>query len=257
MTKTSHKKNRPFDFKLIDLVEPHPVLYQPIPGMSTFEVMKTKSTLWQQISNEMGFPVQFCLSRWNNLRGQFQKELRHCTELCPKSGLIRGSTWPYLNRLKFLEATVLANRTKKLKLSKRKLKELQQLEQQFEWRSEEEEDEEEEEEEDRLSEEPEHEYNIEEITDNVEHTEVIEETYIADEDYSIIEEIAEEVVAEATEHVEHFTPNDTMENYRKMQSLLDTFEEEAMQIIERRLLAFLCKCQLRALSNQTIDDLFV
>lgn len=57
MTKTSHKKNRPFDFKLIDLVEPHPVLYlRQIPGMTTFEMMKTKNTLWQQIATEMGHP---------------------------------------------------------------------------------------------------------------------------------------------------------------------------------------------------------
>lgn len=56
MTKTSHKKNRPFDFKLIDLVEPHPVLYlRQIPGMSTFEMMKTKNSLWQQIAAEMGY----------------------------------------------------------------------------------------------------------------------------------------------------------------------------------------------------------
>lgn len=57
MTKTSHKKNRPFDFKLIDLVEPHPVLYlRQIPGMNTFEMMKTKNLLWQQIAAEMGYP---------------------------------------------------------------------------------------------------------------------------------------------------------------------------------------------------------
>lgn len=57
MTKTSHKKNRPFDFKLIDLVEPHPVLYvRQVPGMSTYEFMKTKSNLWQQIAAEMGYP---------------------------------------------------------------------------------------------------------------------------------------------------------------------------------------------------------
>lgn len=57
MTKTSHKKNRPFDFKLIGLVEPNPVLYlRQIPGMSTFEIMKTKNKIWQQIADHMGFP---------------------------------------------------------------------------------------------------------------------------------------------------------------------------------------------------------
>lgn len=56
-TKTSHKKNRPFNFKLIDLIEPHQILYSRLmPGMSTFEIMKTKNLLWQQISAEMQYP---------------------------------------------------------------------------------------------------------------------------------------------------------------------------------------------------------
>lgn len=56
MNKTSHKKNRPFDFKLIDLVEPHPVLYmRQMPGMTPFDILKAKNKLWQEISAEMGF----------------------------------------------------------------------------------------------------------------------------------------------------------------------------------------------------------
>lgn len=203
--------------------------------------------------------VQFCLSRWNNLRGQFQKELKHCNELCPKSGVIRGSTWPYLERMRFLEGTVQANKTKKKKLSKRKLKELQELEQEPDWKDEDTES--------RHSEEIEvggeeqiHEYQIEEITDTIqEEPQVIEETYVEDEDYSMIEEIAEEVVG--TEHIEQteddYATDDTVENYHKMQALLNNFEEETLQTIERRLMAFLCKCQLRALNDQSIDDLFV
>ncbi|XP_065360980.1 uncharacterized protein LOC135954694 [Calliphora vicina] len=251
MTKTSHKKNRPFDFKLIDLVEPHPILYlRQIPGMSTFEMMKTKSTLWQEIAEEMGFPVQFCLNRWNNLRGQFQKELKHSNELCPKSGLIRGSTWPYLTRLRFLESTVQSNKPKKEKLSKRKLKELEEMEQESVWKSDDSDS--------RHIDEQDNDYNIDDLTDTVQNSNVIEETYIGDEDYSIIEEIAEEVVGtEAIEQTENFALNNTIENYRKMQTLLSNFEEDSLQTIERRLMAFLCKCQLRALSEQTIDDLYV
>lgn len=60
MTKTSHKKNRPFDFKLISLVEPHPVLYmRQLAGMSTFEIMKAKNNVWQEIANEMGYPGMY------------------------------------------------------------------------------------------------------------------------------------------------------------------------------------------------------
>ncbi|TMW51682.1 hypothetical protein DOY81_003228 [Sarcophaga bullata] len=255
MTKTSHKKNRPFDFKLIDLVEPHPVLYlRQIPGMTTFEMMKTKNSLWQQIATEMGHPVQFCLNRWNNLRGQFQKELKHSNELCPKSGLIRGSTWPYLNRLRFLECTVQANKIKKEKVSKRKLRELEEMEQESEWKDDDDE-------ESILSEE-EFEtdmFKVEDITEEVQEPQTLEEDiYVEDESYSIIEEIAEEIVgSETVEESDDFASNNSLENYQKMQSILADFDEGSLHIIERRLCAFLCKCQLRALSNQSIDDLYV
>ena len=123
MSKTSHKKNRPFDFKLIDLVEPQTVLYNRVPGMNNFEMMKAKNQIWKEIAVEMGatgkniyfissifiyfvFSVNFCIMRWGNLRAQFQRELRNCRELCPKEGIIRGSNWPYLERLGFLEETI-------------------------------------------------------------------------------------------------------------------------------------------------------
>lgn len=196
--------------------------------------------------------VQFCLNRWNNLRGQFQKELKHSNELCPKSGLIRGSTWPYLNRLRFLECTVQANKVKKERISKRKLKELEEMKQETEWKQEDEES--------TLSEEYSAEmFKVENIREELLETQTIEDIYVDDESYSIIEEIAEEVVGSETveEETDDFASNNSLENYQKMQSLLAGFEEETLHIIERRLFAFLCKCQLRALSDQSIDDLYV
>lgn len=173
------------------------------------------------------------------MRGQFQKELKNCNQLCPKSGVIRGSTWPYLNRMKFLECTVLAYKPKKEKLSKRKLRELKQMEEESVWDAEE---------------------NSEEhsvINVEVEDLEVMDDSYVSDE-YAIIEEIAEEVVGtETIEETHEYGSNNTLENYSKMQTLLSGFEEEALLCMDRRIIAFLCKCQLRALSDQNIDDLFV
>lgn len=142
--------------------------------------------------------------------------------------------------MKFLECTVLTNKPKKEKLSKRKQRELKQMEEEAVWKTEE------------ISEERHNVLNVE-----VEDLEIIDDSYVG-EDYAIIEEIAEEIVGtETIEEINEFGTNNTLENYSKMQTLLSGFEEEDLQCMERRLIAFLCKCQLRALSDQSIDDLFV
>ncbi|XP_061395580.1 uncharacterized protein LOC133331194 [Musca vetustissima] len=251
MTKTSHKKNRPFDFKLISLVEPHPVIYmRQIPGMSSFEIMKTKNKVWQEIANEMGYPVQFCLSRWNNLRGQFQKELKHCNELCPKSGVIRGSTWPYLERMRFLECTVQAYKPKKERERKRKPKEIPDLLQEANnfWESDESNSkmpEDNEEDNDMGSD-----FHIELHTTEHEGTHQLEEQF--SDSFSIIEEIAEEIVGTEDTIVE-----DTTDTIRRIEALYMGFDGDSRERIERRIMAFLCKCQLRALNHQGIEDLYV
>ncbi|KAI9587078.1 uncharacterized protein LOC119645254 [Glossina fuscipes] len=241
MTKTSHKKNRPFDFKLIDLVQPNPVLYmRQIPGMSSFEIMKTKNNIWQQIALEMGQEVKFCLSRWNNLRGQFQKELRHCTELCPKSGKIRGSSWPYLERLRFLENTLQYNKPKKPRLSKRKQEQLQQM--QDDWKADDSG-----ENMDKISDIEDH--SVQNITQHIGGEDnPVNESYTEDSDYGLIEELAEEVMGPDSSTI---SPS----NLKKIEALLFGFEGETRNRVERRITAFLCKCQLRILNQEDIDDL--
>lgn len=184
--------------------------------------------------------VKFCLSRWNNLRGQFQKELRHCTELCPKSGKIRGSSWPYLERLRFLENTLQYNKPKKSRLSKRKQEQLQQM--QDDWKAD-----------DSGG-------NIDKISDIEDHSvqnitqhiggedNPITESYTEDSNYGLIEELAEEVMGPDSSTI---SPS----NLEKIEALLFGFEGETRNRVERRITAFLCKCQLRVLNREDIDDL--
>lgn len=193
------------------------------------------------------------MSRWNNLRGQFQKELKHSNELSADTGIIKGSTWPYLNRLRFLECTVQANKPKKLRIPKRKVKTSPQIENQNLSPIQQPEKEEP----DIYYSEEYNDFRIEDITDQVDPSDLIEETYI--DDYSMIEEIAEEVVNTdmIIVQTDEFLDNTSVDNTHKIQALLLSFEGETLQRIERRLMAFLCKCQLRALGEQTIDDLLV
>jgi len=62
--RTSYKKNRPFDFKLIDHVEPNTLLYKRQTGLSNYDVMKAKTEIWSKIAeimdcdgNFLGFPL--------------------------------------------------------------------------------------------------------------------------------------------------------------------------------------------------------
>lgn len=90
-------------------------------------------------------------------------------------------------------------------------------------------------------------------TQKIENTSNIEETYV-DSEYVIVEEIQdEEIQLEEDEPIDDTEKR--LENLRKIQSLMANFEGERLKKIEKRLMAFLCKCQLRALTHQGIEDL--
>ncbi|XP_053955367.1 uncharacterized protein LOC128861332 [Anastrepha ludens] len=230
MNRTSYKKNRPFDFKLISLVEPHPVLYhRHWGGLSTFECLKEKNRIWNQIATEMEASPNFCLSRWNNLRNHFQRELRHCHELCPKEGIIRGSTWPYLDRLRFLEGTIRFNKPDKpFRTNKREHKcvHLKHLD-------------------------ADEEIMCEGVTnDSLPHNEGFVE----------FEELANEIF-ENEESAALSGPDELVQerltNFEQMAELLNNIRNESKIEIERRIMAYLCKCQLRALVGEGITDLTI
>lgn len=96
-------------------------------------------------------------------------------------------------------------------------------------------------------------YNIVQLPSNEQeqHNNPLEEEHFSDS-FSIIEEIAEEVVGTDDHIIE-----DSTDTIRRIETLLMGFEGESQQRIERRLMAFLCKCQLRALTDQGIEDLYV
>ncbi|KAH8305248.1 hypothetical protein KR018_006736 [Drosophila ironensis] len=224
--RTSYKKNRPFDFKLIDLVEPHPVLYQRS-GLSNYEAMKAKTDTWAKIAEIMGCEVDFCLMRWNNLHYQFRKEFRRADT--------KGSTWPYLERLRFLADTPQRAKSK----AKSKVKDAQEgptggpsL-------------------------------VIEEATP----VQFVWETYeegVADDQAFIVEEIIEEasdqIIQEEIIYEEEASPAEILyppESFQQVDTLLAQLKEPHRTRAERRIMAFLLKCQLRSLSNQGTEDLSI
>ncbi|XP_017048491.1 uncharacterized protein LOC108093081 [Drosophila ficusphila] len=221
--RTSYKKNRPFDFKLIDLVEPNPVLYKRS-GLSNYDAMKAKTDIWARIAELMGCDVDFCLMRWNNLHYQFRKEFRRADT--------SGSTWPYLERLRFLadsQPQIKAKTKSKIKDSPNKQNGSVQEETpvQFLWET----------------------YEDGEVTQQP-------STFIIEE---IIEEpseqiIQEEIIYEEQEPAQILSPRSS---FLQMDQVLAQLKEPQRKRAERRITAFLLKCQLRSLSNQSVEDLVI
>ncbi|KAH8234603.1 hypothetical protein KR032_000413 [Drosophila birchii] len=225
--RTSYKKNRPFDFKLISLVEPNPVLYKRS-GLSNYEAMKAKTEIWQQISHKMGCGVDFCLMRWNNLHYQFRKEFRRADT--------NGSTWPYLERLRFLADSQprpkARSKPKQAKDCPNNEDQPKETGVQFLWET----------------------YEDGEVTQTP-------STFIIEE---IVEEpseqiIQEEVIYEEEEEEEHQPAHvlSPRSSYLQMDHILAQLKEPQRKRAERRITAFLLKCQLRALSNQSAEDLAI
>ncbi|KAH8375641.1 uncharacterized protein LOC110178752 [Drosophila serrata] len=225
--RTSYKKNRPFDFKLISLVEPNPVLYKRS-GLSNYEAMKAKTDIWAQISQKMGCDVDFCLMRWNNLHYQFRKEFRRADT--------SGSTWPYLERLRFLADSQPRPRAR----SKPKAKDSpsnrdtvvneKETAVQFLWET----------------------YEDGEIPQTP-------STFIIEE---IVEErndqiIQEEIIYEAEEEPQPAHILSPRSSYLQMDQVLAQLKEPQRKRAKRRITAFLLKCQLRALRNQSVEDLAI
>ncbi|XP_016933385.2 transcription factor Adf-1 [Drosophila suzukii] len=221
--RTSYKKNRPFDFKLIDLVEPNPVLYKRS-GLSNYDAMKAKTDVWARIAERMGCDVDFCLMRWNNLHYQFRKEFRRADT--------SGSTWPYLERLRFLAENQPPSKNKskpKTRDSPGKQEETIQEETpvQFLWET----------------------YENGDVPQQ-------SSTFIIEE---VIEEpseqiIQEEIIYEEQEPAEILSPRSS---FLQMDQVLAQLKEPQRKRAERRITAFLLKCQLRALSNQSVEDLTI
>ncbi|XP_051861527.1 uncharacterized protein LOC117566967 isoform X1 [Drosophila albomicans] len=250
--RTSYKKNRPFDFKLIDHVEPNTLLYRRQTGLSNYDMMKAKTEAWARIAEVMECDVNFCLMRWNNLHYQYRKELRRPN----------GSTWPYFDRLQFLSDPQLRSRAKATSHCPP-----QQQPQHIELPRQQEDA--------LVDQDPWQSYNdcvvmqVGDIEQHADSTFVIEEI-IESNDQMVHEEIIyeEEQLARIESTVETVSPSsaDTQiaqllaspaNDYLKMNSILQQLPSNHKRLAERRIMAFALKCQLRALVDESIDDLII
>lgn len=159
--------------------------------------------------------------RWNNLHYQFRKEFRRADS--------SGSTWPYLERLRFLADNPQRPKNK----YKNKCKDSTDK-----------------------REPGSHEATLWEAYEDGETMEetgtfMIEEI-IEEHDQIIQEEIIYEEVD--SESAEILSPSSS---FLQVDRMLAQLGEPQRIRAERRITAFLLKCQLRSLSNQSVDDLII
>ncbi|XP_064547518.1 uncharacterized protein LOC135434766 [Drosophila montana] len=245
--RTSYKKNRPFDFKLIDHVEPNTVLYKRQTGLSNYDVMKVKSEIWSNIAEIMDCDVDFCLMRWNNLHYQYRKESR-------RPG---GSTWPYFKRLQFLSGVPSRPKAKHTaqctdKSQTAEVRKESSVDQDA-WQSYDD---------CVVMHVSDMEHNadsfiIEEIIEQ--NDQILQEEIIYEEDDAVEEEHLQpdfEPSSKGTSRsaVEASSP---ASDYLKMSRILEQLKGNQKVRAERRIMAFVLKCQLRALVDEPIDDLVV
>lgn len=159
--------------------------------------------------------------RWNNLHYQFRKEFRRADS--------SGSTWPYLERLRFLADNPQRPRNKYKNKGKDSPDKGEPVS---------------------------HETTLWEAYED---GETIDQpgTYIIEE---IIEEndqiIQEEIIYEEvdSESAEILSPSSS---FLQIDQMLAQLGEPQRNRAERRITAFLLKCQLRSLSNQSVEDLAI
>jgi len=189
--------------------------------------------------------------RWNNLHYQYRKESR-------RPG---GSTWPYFERLRFLSNTQLRNNDKSksqgpLRPQAETLEvPRESLVDHATWQSyndcvvmhvsE-------------MVQQADNSFVIEEIIES--NDQILQEEIIYEEDgqeQSKLESTAVPVPPSAVETQMAELIASPANEYVKMDKVLNQLKGNHKKLAERRIMAFLLKCQLRALVNESIDDLVI
>ncbi|XP_061398970.1 uncharacterized protein LOC133334654 [Musca vetustissima] len=205
-----------FDRKLIELIKANPMLYEKDLRSSPYTDMKKKFELWSHIATSLNCDTKYCLLRWKSLRGKYRREV---------AKLGKEPTWELFDQMKFIDKHI------KYQGTQRNLKS------------------------------PEHQsvpYNC-----NMEAEQLIEEIHDEDYDDDPLQEAMDEQIS--TFHTTILPTNNTttttiispMQNsgtMKRIEALLEGLGEHNRSKAEKRIVAYLCKCQLKTLSNEDVDD---
>ncbi|XP_075162057.1 uncharacterized protein LOC142234763 isoform X1 [Haematobia irritans] len=212
-----------FDRKLIDLIKANPMLYERDLRSSPYNDMKKKFELWSHIGQSLNRDTKDCLLRWKSLRAKYRREM---------AKLGKESGWELLDNMKFIE--------KHIKYQGRTQRNLKS---------------------------PEHQsvpFNY-----SMEAEQLIEEIHDEDDDplqEAMDEQISTFVPSAYTNKEKVFSSPSTTLNttggsgtqysgtMKRIEALLEGLGGENQHKAEKRIVAYLCKCQLKTLNNEDVDE---
>ncbi|EDW79553.1 uncharacterized protein Dwil_GK20541 [Drosophila willistoni] len=209
-----------FDILLIDLVKANPILWERESRSSPYKERRTRHTeIWKSIATSLKTDVLTCTTRWNNLRQKVRRELTK-----EKDGV--GSDWSLLRKLRFLQQTTYSHRS-----SERQQSNNRQLQppNNVSWSSR-------------------------------------NGLQVHDEDDQLQEAMDEQQAAalppavipsQTSQEANPTTGPFTMKVIKRIESLLEGLGSPNRQKAEKRILTYLCKCNLRSLNNEEIDDILL
>ncbi|XP_054733405.1 uncharacterized protein LOC129241210 isoform X2 [Anastrepha obliqua] len=209
-----------FDTKLVDLVRANPLLYEKEVRSSPYNLMKKKAELWRSIASSLGVETKYCVIRWKNLRDKFRRELQRLQEMDRKAGGVKtpkGSTWHLLNKMSFLESHIRLHCSHSTKCPAN---------------------------------------NIRSSWIEMDAEQLIEQ--VTNEDDPLQEAMDEQTVTFDTKKSDNVVNSPPVTSFMKrIESLLEGMDVVNRTKAEKRIVAYLCKCQLKSLENESIDDVVI
>ncbi|XP_065360350.1 uncharacterized protein LOC135954199 [Calliphora vicina] len=212
-----------FDSKLIELVRANPILYEKDLRTTPYMDMKKKFELWSHISTTLNRDTKFCILRWKSLRAKYRREM-------VKLG--KESDWVLFEDMKFIERHI------RYQSTQRNLKS------------------------------PEHQ-TVPVNYSNMDAEQLIEEILdddplqeAMDEQNSTFMPFRDKTLQPSPPTIDAnkaSSSNSSTTQYsgtmKRIEALLEGLGDNNRSKAEKRIVAYLCKCQLKSLNNEDVNDI--
>ncbi|XP_037807154.1 uncharacterized protein LOC119600744 [Lucilia sericata] len=208
-----------FDSKLIDLVRANPILYEKDLRTTPYMDMKKKFELWSHIATSLNRDTKYCILRWKSLRAKYRREM-------VKLG--KESDWVLFDEMKFIERHI------RYQSTQRNLKS------------------------------PEHQ-TVPVNYSNMDAEQLIEEVLdddplqeAMDEQNSTFTPFKDKTINSPPASMDANKPSTSSQyigTMKRIEALLEGLGDHNRSKAEKRIVAYLCKCQLKSLNNEDVDDI--
>ncbi|KAM7358893.1 uncharacterized protein ACRADG_003684 [Cochliomyia hominivorax] len=208
-----------FDSKLIDMVRANPLLYEKDLRTTPYNDMKKKFELWSHIATSLGRDTKYCILRWKSLRAKYRREMVR---------LGKESDWDLLDKMKFIEKHI------RYQTTQRNLKSPEHQKVPLNYSN----------------------MDAEQLIEEVLDDDPLQEAM--DEQNSTFIPLKEKVLTSSPSSIDTkpcTSNNQFIGTMKRIETLLEGLGDNNRTKAEKRIVAYLCKCQLKSLNGQDVDDI--